>query len=111
MFFTDFEDDDFNCTGKFCYRHGNFHNTEAATGGALKTQIKSFTKFTGKRPSQRLFFNKVVGLRSTTLLKNRLRHRCFPVKFLRIPFWKVTVSKNMKAFKLQVTSSVKLKIG
>ena len=40
MFYTDFEDDDFNYTGKFCYRHGNFHNTEAATGGALKIQMK-----------------------------------------------------------------------
>ena len=25
IFYTDFEDDDFNCTGKFCYQqHGNF---------------------------------------------------------------------------------------
>ena len=32
--------DDFNCTGKFCYQHGNFQNTEAATGGVLKIQIK-----------------------------------------------------------------------
>ena len=40
MFYTDFEDDDFNCKGKFCYRHGNFHNTEGATGGVLKIQIK-----------------------------------------------------------------------
>ena len=39
-YFTDFEDDDFNCTGKFCYQYGNFQNTEAATGGVLKTQIK-----------------------------------------------------------------------
>ena len=37
---TDFEDDDFDCNGKFCYQHGNFHNTEAATGVALKIQIK-----------------------------------------------------------------------
>ena len=29
-----------NCTGKFCYRHGKFQNTEAATGGFLKIQIK-----------------------------------------------------------------------
>ena len=29
-----------NCTGKFCYRHRNFQNTEAATAGALKIQIK-----------------------------------------------------------------------
>ena len=30
---------------------------------------------------QSLFFNKVAGLRSETLLKKRLWHRCFPVKF------------------------------
>ena len=35
---------------------------------------------------QTLFFNKVAGVRSATLLKNRLWQRCFPgnfVKFLR----------------------------
>ena len=40
MFYTNFEDNDFNCTGKFSYRHGNFHNAEAATWGALKIQVK-----------------------------------------------------------------------
>ena len=29
-----------NCTGKFCYRHVNFQNTVAATGGIQKIQIK-----------------------------------------------------------------------
>ena len=29
-----------NCTGKFCYRHGKFQNTEVATGGILKIKIK-----------------------------------------------------------------------
>ena len=27
------------------------------------------------------FFNKVAGFRSATLLKNRLRQKCFPVSF------------------------------
>ena len=40
IFYTDFEDDDFNCTGTFWYSQGNFQNTEAATGGLLKIQIK-----------------------------------------------------------------------
>ena len=40
IFSTDFEDDDFDCAGKFCYRHGNVHNTEAATEGVLKIKIK-----------------------------------------------------------------------
>ena len=86
-----------NYTGKFCYCYGNFQNTEAAvTGGALK----SFIKFTRKRLCQSLFFNKVAELSPATLLKNRLRHRCFPmnfVKFLRTPFLQATVSQNMKA--------------
>ena len=42
---------------------------------------KNFAKFTGKRLCQSLFFNKVAGLRPTTLLTKRLSHRCFPVKF------------------------------
>ena len=42
---------------------------------------RNFTKFTGKRCCQSLFFNQVAGFRSTTLLKRRLWHRCFPVNF------------------------------
>ena len=51
--------------------------------------LRNFAKFTGKHLCQSLFFNKVAGLRPTTLLKKRLWHRCFPVnftKFLRTPF-------------------------
>ena len=42
-----------------------------------------------KHLCQSLLFNKVAGLRPTTLLKKRLWRRCFPVsfvKFLRTPF-------------------------
>ena len=42
-----------------------------------------------RNPCQSLFFNKVTCLRSATLLKKRLRCRCFPtnfVKFLITPF-------------------------
>ena len=46
-----------------------------------KGVFKNFTKFTGKRLCQSLFFNKVVGLRSSTL-KKRLWHKCFPVNFV-----------------------------
>ena len=52
---------------------------------------RNFTKFTGKHLYQSLFFNKVAGLRSVTLLKKRLLYRCFPanfVKFLRTHFFK-----------------------
>ena len=54
-----------------------------------KCVLRNFAKFTGKHLCQSLFFNKVAGLRSATLLKKRLWHRCFPVnfaKFLRTPF-------------------------
>ena len=54
-----------------------------------KGVLGSFVKLSGKHLCQGLFFNKVAGLRSATLLKKRLGHRCFPVnftKFLRIPF-------------------------
>ena len=49
----------------------------------------NFAKFTGNHLCQRLSFNKVAGLRSATLLKKRIWHRCFPanyVTFLRTPF-------------------------
>ena len=52
--------------------------------------LRNFTKFTGKHLCQSLFFNKIAGLSSATLLKKRLWHRCFPVnfmKFLRTPFF------------------------
>ena len=54
-----------------------------------KGVLRNFTKFTGKHLCQSLFFNKVAGPRSATLLKKRLWHRCFPMnlaKFLRTPF-------------------------
>ena len=54
-----------------------------------KGVLRNFTKFTGKRPCQSHFFNKVVGLKPATLLKKRFCHSCFPVnfvKFLRTPF-------------------------
>ena len=53
--------------------------------GVLRNVIKS----TGKHLCHSLFFVKVAGIRPATLLKKRLWHRCFPVKFakfLRAPF-------------------------
>ena len=44
-----------------------------------KDALKNFAKFTGKHLCQNLFFNKVADLRLATLLKKKLRHRCFPV--------------------------------
>ena len=55
-----------------------------------KGVLRNFAKFTGKHLRQRLFFNKVAGLRPAFLLKKRLWQRFFPVnfvKFLRTPFF------------------------
>ena len=54
-----------------------------------KGVLRNFAKFTGKHLCQSLIFNKVAGLRPTTLLKKRLWHGCFLenfAKFLRSPF-------------------------
>ena len=51
-----------------------------------KEVLKHFAKFTRKHLCRSLFFIKVTGV---SLLKKRLRHRCFPatfLKFLRISF-------------------------
>ena len=50
------------------YPNGNIlskNTIEAATGGVLlrKGVFRNFAKFTGKHPSQGLYFNKVAGLR------------------------------------------------
>ena len=58
---------------------------EAATRGVFR----NFAKFTGKHLCQSLFYNKVAGLRTTTLLQKRPWHKCFPInfaKFLRTAF-------------------------
>ena len=54
--------------------------------------LKNFTKFTGKHLYRSLFLNKVTDPKPATLLKRTLRHRCFPVnfmKFLRIAFCRI----------------------
>ena len=48
-----------------------------------KGVLRIFTKFTGKDLCKSLFFNKVAGLRAATLLKKKLQHRYFPVKFIK----------------------------
>ena len=66
--------------------------------------LRNFTKFTGKHLCQSLFFNKVTGPRPATLLKKRLWHKCFPVKFtkfLRTPFlqsssWRLLLKMILK---------------
>ena len=50
-----------------------------------KCLLKNLAKLTGKQLCQSLFFNNVEGLRSATLLKKRLWHKCFPVNFVKRP--------------------------
>ena len=75
--------------------------------------LKNFAKFTGKHLCQGLFFNKVAGLRTATLLKKRLWHRCFPVnfvKFLRTPFiiehlWWLLLTCAGVSFEYEITET------
>ena len=56
-----------------------------------KGVLRNFTKLTGKRLCQCLFFNKLAGLRPAPLLNKRLWRKCFPVnfvKFLRTLFYR-----------------------
>ena len=76
-----------DCTGKLCYRHGNFRNTEAATGGVLK----NFTKFTEKHLCQSFFFNK-----AATLLKKRELCEFFRTPFCASDCFSKHESENMK---------------
>ena len=64
--------------------------------------LKIFAKVTGKEPVSESLFNKVANLRSATLFKKKLLHRCFLVtfpKFLRTPYlqnasWKLFLFKH-----------------
>ena len=59
---------------------------EAATGGFLwKRCFWKLLKIHSQKPLLESLFNEITGPRSTTLLKKRLQHRCFPAnltKFL-----------------------------
>ena len=75
-----------------------------------KGVLKNFTKSTGKHQCQILFFNKVAGLRSATLLKKRLCHRCFPVNFanfLRTPLVQNTSGRQLLWATASETSNTK----
>ena len=62
-----------------------------------KRALKIFAKLTEKRLYQSHFLNKVAGLRTATLLKKRLWHRSFSVKFakfLRTPLLQNTSGRQ-----------------
>ena len=66
-----------------------FHRSSRQELFCKKAALKNFVKFTEKHLHQSLLFNKVAGLRPTTLLKRDLWYSCFPVNFtkcLRTPF-------------------------
>ena len=66
---------------------------------------ENFAKFTGKYLCQSLFFNKVAGVMTATLFKNRLWHRRFPVnfaKFLRTPFLQNTSGRQLLEYGKQL---------
>ena len=70
-----------------------------------KGALRSFTKFTGKHLWQILYLNKVAGLRSATLLKTRLWHRCFPVNFANILRTRFLTVQNCFCFFKNTTSN------
>ena len=81
-----------------------------------KGALRNFTTFTGKHLCQSLFFNKVAGLGSATLLKKRLWHRCFPgnfAKFLRTLFLQNTSGRLflsvLQCYKKVILKSIKTK--
>ena len=86
-------------------------NTEAVAQrcSLKKGVLNNFIKFTGKYLCQSLFFNKVAGLRPTTLLKKRLWHRCFLVnfaKFLRRSFLQNTSGRLLTNIRFWPYSSI-----
>ena len=72
--------------------------------------IRNCAKITGKYLCQSLYFNKVG---SAALLKQRLRHRCFPInfaKFLRTPFLQNTSGRlllNIRRYFMHLTGRVR----
>ena len=78
-----------------------------------KGVLRNYTKFTGKHLCQGLFFSKVTGLRSATLLKKRLWHKFFPVnfvKFVRTPFLQNTSARLLLIFEKIGTDTLSLHI-
>ena len=68
-----------------------FYSRSSRSEVLCKTVVlRHFAKFTGKHLNGSLLFNIVEGVRSVAILRNILRHRCFPVsfaEFLRTPLF------------------------
>ena len=103
----------FNVKFKEIFKSQNHKARSSRPEMFCKKVYRNFAKFTGKHLCQSLFFNKVAGLRPTTLLKRRpatlskerIWHSCFPVnfeKFLRTPF----VSEHLLWLLLNISFSI-----
>ena len=64
----------------------NYKNIKVAVKlfSIKKGVFKNFVNFTGKHLPQSFLFDKVVDLRPATLLKKRLWHICFQIKFAKL---------------------------
>ena len=80
------------CAFPFVVSNNKVNNEEVPLGFNLfrsshqrcsmkKNVLNNFAKFTGKHMHKSHFFNKVTGLRYSTLLKKRLWHRCLFADF------------------------------
>ena len=84
---------------------GPIHNSTKNRSSRSEVACKMvFITRVRKHLCQSLFFNKVAALRPATLLKKRFWQRCFPVKFLRAPFftehlWWLLLEKASKTSK------------
>ena len=71
---------------RFPIKFDSFCGSEAATqkcSGKIGG-LKSFFKFTRKRLCWSLFLNKVTDLRPANFFKKNLRHKYFPVNFVKL---------------------------
>ena len=58
-----------------------------------KSVLKNFVNFTGKHLCGSLFLINLQAFSPASLLKKRLQHRCFPVKFVKL--LRTPISKNI----------------
>ena len=73
-----------------------------------KQSPEVFCKFYRKTSMLESVFNKVAGLKASNIIKNRLQHRCFPVKFAK--FLRTPILNNIceRLLLLSVTSEAYL---
>ena len=81
----------------------SFASPEAATGRVLSKRCsQKFGKFYRKTPVLESLFDKVAALKTRNVIKKRLQHRCFPVKFAK--FFRKSILKKICEQDLAVAS-------